>query len=49
MIITEDMILDAIDNVRARDEFLNLNEDIRDEIYVYLTAMGAELRRKLND
>ena len=49
MQLTEEMILDVIDNVLDRDEIQDLSIHERGLIAIACAQVGVELRRKLND
>lgn len=47
--ITEEVILDTIDNLIERTKAGGLSEESQLIVRLYLSQMGLELRRKLND
>lgn len=49
MQLTEDMILDAVDNIKTRNEYLALTEYERALVSLYMAHLAADLRNKLND
>jgi DNA-binding MltR family transcriptional regulator len=49
MQLTEDMILDAVDNIKNREEYKALSEYNRALTSLYMTQLARDLRIKLND